>query len=153
MFKNYGSTFLLFPGVVVVAMFILSSCATPPSQQGFAVNLFMLRDVFFDFNKTSINDDAKAVLKRNARILKDYPSQKIIVEGYADIKGSNAYNLSLSRRRANATKKYLVRLGIDSSRMKTVGKGETTQFNKGWTFHFRKIQDPGLNRRAHFQPG
>jgi peptidoglycan-associated lipoprotein len=106
-----------------------------------------LKDIFFDFDKSNIRPDAEPILQENAQILKENPTWKVVIEGYADIRGSVAYNLRLAQRRADAAKAYLVKLGIDPSRIDAISKGETTKFAEGtteWAYQ--------LNRRAHFIP-
>ena len=84
-------------------------------------------------------------MKENAELLKENPSWKVVVEGYADVRGSDAYNLRLAQRRADATKAYLVKLGVSPDRIEAVGKGETSKFAAGST-----AQAFQLNRRSHF---
>jgi peptidoglycan-associated lipoprotein len=79
--------------------------------------------------------------------LKKNPNVTVVIEGYADIRGTPAYNLRLAQRRADATKAYLVKLGIDPSRITTASGGETQQFGAGTT-----EESYQLNRRAHFTP-
>ncbi|MGE5443623.1 MAG: OmpA family protein [Ignavibacteriales bacterium] len=112
-----------------------------------AVEEFGLKDIFFDFNKYNIRSDAEPVLQEDADTLKKNPNVTMVVEGYADIRGTNAYNLRLAQRRANATKAYLVKLGVDPSRIQTVSKGETSKFAAGSTEEAFQ-----LNRRSHFVP-
>lgn len=106
-----------------------------------------LKDIFFDFDRSNIRPDAAAVLDENADVINSKPSISVIIEGYADIRGSSAYNLRLAQRRADAAKAYLVRKGIDTSRIQTTSGGETTQFAAGSTEDSYQ-----LNRRAHFVP-
>ena len=65
---------------------------------------FVLFDIFFDFDKDEIREDAKPVLMENAELLKDEPELTIVIHGYADIRGTNEYNIDLAMRRAKATK-------------------------------------------------
>ncbi|MER3446168.1 MAG: hypothetical protein C4291_04710 [Candidatus Dadabacteria bacterium] len=116
----------------------------PPAP---TVEEFGLKDIFFDFDKYNIRPDAEPVLQEDAEILKKNPNVTIVIEGYADIRGTSAYNLRLAQRRANATKAYLVKLGIDPSRIQAVSRGETSKFAAGSTEEAFQ-----LNRRAHFIP-
>ena len=108
---------------------------------------FELRDIFFDFDKYYIRPDAEPVLRENAEILIQNPDMYILIEGYADIRGTDEYNLRLAQRRADATKAFLVSLGVAPSRITTASGGETTQFGAGTTEEAYQ-----LNRRAHFIP-
>lgn len=92
----------------------------PPTKEK-----IVLRAVHFDFNKANIRSDARPVLDEAVKMLKEQGSVHVIVEGHTDSIGSNAYNMKLSRRRADAVKKYLVSHGIAARRIKTEGFGKT----------------------------
>ncbi|MEI8118942.1 MAG: OmpA family protein [Methylophilaceae bacterium] len=80
----------------------------------------------FGFDKYKLQDEAKPVLDEVAAKLIAHPEfELVIVAGHTDRIGSEDYNLKLSERRANAVKAYIVTKGIDSSRLKAVGKGES----------------------------
>ena len=85
-----------------------------------------LGDSFFDYDQSTIRDDARPVLQRNAEFLKRWPSTRVSIEGHADSRGTNEYNLGLTERRAAAVRDYLVSLGIMADRMLTVSRGEET---------------------------
>jgi len=104
-----------------------------------------LEDVFFDFDKTILRDDAKASLNRNVAWLKSNAGAKIAMEGHADERGTNEYNLALGDRRAKAVQEYLVAAGIKADRVRTISYGEERPFVLGhdesaWRY----------NRRGHF---
>ena len=104
-----------------------------------------LGDVMFEFDQSTIRDDQRAALQRNADYLRRWSSVRVSVEGHADSRGTNEYNLALGERRANAVKEYLVGLGIPTDRMVVVSKGEEspvcTEENEAcWA----------RNRRGHF---
>ena len=81
--------------------------------------------IFFDFNKTSFQDDSYPDLDKLVDFLNDHPDVKIRLEGHTDDVGEEAYNQKLSEDRAGAVKNYLVKQGIDGKRIRTVGFGET----------------------------
>jgi len=83
-----------------------------------------LGDVFFDYDMSTVRDDARPILQRNADYLRRWPTTRITLEGHADSRGTNEYNLSLGERRANSVKEYLVSLGIGGDRILAVSKGE-----------------------------
>jgi peptidoglycan-associated lipoprotein len=85
-----------------------------------------LADVFFDYDMSAIRDDARAVLQKNADFLRRWPSTRVTIEGHADARGTNEYNLALGDRRANAVREYLGGLGIGPDRVLSVTKGEET---------------------------
>jgi peptidoglycan-associated lipoprotein len=83
-----------------------------------------LDDVFFDLDQSSIREDAKPRLQKDADWLKRWTSTQITVEGHCDSRGSSEYNLGLGSRRATAVKDYLGSLGVPAGRMTVVSKGK-----------------------------
>ncbi len=104
-----------------------------------------LKDIFFDSEEDEIRPDAESVLRENVETLKKNPSLALIIEGYSDSRGTDSYNLRLGKTRADATKAYLVELGIDPKRIKTVARGTTIKFSSASTEEAFQ-----LNRRSHF---
>ena len=104
-----------------------------------------LADAFFGLDSTDLNDDARAALQKNVEWMKRWTSTKIMVEGHADSRGTNEYNLALGERRADAVRDYLVSLGVPTERVTIVSKGEeqpscTEETESCWQ----------QNRRGHF---
>jgi len=87
-----------------------------------------LTDAFYDYDKYNLRDDARSALSTDATWLQKYPSVKIMIEGHCDERGTQAYNLSLGDRRANAAKEYLVSLGVAESKIRTVSYGKERPF-------------------------
>ncbi|MGE0592936.1 MAG: peptidoglycan-associated lipoprotein Pal [Vicinamibacterales bacterium] len=85
-----------------------------------------LSDVFFDYDMSTLRDDARATLERNANYLRRWPTTRVTIEGHADSRGTNEYNLALGERRAVTVRDYLVGLGIAADRMLAISKGEET---------------------------
>ncbi|NAS31467.1 OmpA family protein [Flavobacteriaceae bacterium R38] len=81
--------------------------------------------VYFDTNKYNINTDSQTILDRLSGVMKEYPQTNIIVAGHTDNVGTESYNLTLSRQRANAVTNYLVKSGIPGNRFTTVYYGES----------------------------
>jgi peptidoglycan-associated lipoprotein len=111
-----------------------------------------VQDAYFDYDSSTIREDARAVLSRNSDVLKsllsEYPNATITVEGHCDERGSAEYNLGLGDRRATAVKEFLVQLGVAADRLRPVSYGkerpQCTESNEGcWQ----------KNRRAHFSAG
>ena len=104
-----------------------------------------LRDVNFDFDRYDLRPDARAILKINADWLKANPSTPVEIEGHADERGTNEYNLALGAKRADSVKRYLGDLGVAPGRLSTVSYGEELPLCKEqneicWA----------KNRRGHF---
>ena len=87
-------------------------------------------NVYFDFNKDMPNAQSVSGVNFLTKYLKENPSAKADVIGYADEIGNSDYNKSLSQRRAENVKKILVDSGIDASRLNIIGNGEDTSVNK-----------------------
>jgi len=80
--------------------------------------------VYFAFDKYNVTKDSQDILKLQSEWLKSDSSINIIVEGHCDERGTREYNMALGERRATATKNYLVKQGINSSRIKTISYGK-----------------------------
>ena len=79
----------------------------------------------FEVDKAVIPDVNKAFLDRAAKIMAKVPDMNLMIIGHTDSQASDAYNMELSRERADAVKAYLVSQGIDESKLSTKGMGET----------------------------
>jgi peptidoglycan-associated lipoprotein len=90
----------------------------------------VLKPALFAYDSIEISEEARGVLQKNVEYLKKRPSTKVMVEGHADSRGTNEYNLALTERRASAVKAYLVSLGVPADRVSTVAKGEEQPFCK-----------------------
>ena len=117
----------------------------PPPPPRAEIIMPGLGDVFFDFDKSELRSDAVAQLKTNANWIQASGGRKVVVEGHCDERGTNEYNLALGERRANSAKDYIVNLGVEPARLKTVSYGEEKPFAEGHN------EDAwAQNRRAHF---
>ncbi len=83
-----------------------------------------LRPIYFDYDRSTIRDDAKAVLKADAEYLKAHPGTKIRIEGNCDERGTIEYNQALGQRRAASARKYLAELGIPAKRISLISYGK-----------------------------
>src|SRR5487761_2176221 len=90
--------------------------------------LARLNDALFDYDKSTIRDDASTVLKGDVGVIRDilsnYPNQKLLIEGNADERGSEEYNLALGDRRARAAQEFLVQMGIPAAQLSLVSYGK-----------------------------
>ncbi len=80
--------------------------------------------VYFDFNSASIKPAERAKLAQAADFLKSNSSSKLVLEGHCDWRGTAEYNLALGDRRSKSVQRYLETLGISSSRLITLSKGD-----------------------------
>ena len=96
--------------------------AAPGSAQDFTLNVG--DRIFFDTDSTNLRADAQQTLDRQAQWLQRYPNRAITVEGHADERGTRAYNLSLSARRATVARDYLTARGVPANQMRTVPYGK-----------------------------
>src|SRR4029077_7544289 len=104
-----------------------------------------VRDAFFDFNKADIRPDARDAITKDAEFLRSYSTVHVTIEGHCDERGSTEYNLGLGQRRAQASKNYLVSLGISADRIDTVSWGKERPFcNESTEDCWQQ------NRRGHF---
>jgi len=88
----------------------------------------VLKPVFFAYDSIELNETARGTLQKNVEYLKKRPSTKILVEGHADSRGTNEYNLALGERRADAVRDYIMGLGVTTDRVTIVSKGEEQPF-------------------------
>jgi peptidoglycan-associated lipoprotein len=102
-----------------------------------------LTDVFFEYDSIEIAEPQRASLQKNAAFLKQRQSVRILIEGHADSRGTNEYNLALGERRAHAVRDYLSSRGISADRFQTVSYGEERPKHDNAREETRR-----LNRRA-----
>jgi peptidoglycan-associated lipoprotein len=95
--------------------------------------------IFFEYDKSMVSMDAKKVLEAQAAWLKTYGTVTATVEGKTDCRGTSQYNMALGARRAEASKKALVSLGVDANRLKTISYGK------------EKLEVQGETEEAHAQ--
>ncbi len=86
---------------------------------------FALHNIYFDFDKTDLRHISVDELDKLVKIMQENPTIVIQLAGHTDRRGSAEYNQQLSEERAEIAKAYLVSKGIDASRIKTVGYGES----------------------------
>ena len=83
-----------------------------------------MRKVFFEFDKSSLTEESKAILQQNAAWLREHPDIKVQVAGHCDERGTIEYNLALGERRAMSVRNYLASLGADPDQLYTISYGE-----------------------------
>jgi len=105
-----------------------------------------VHDAFFNYDESTLDSEAQAALSGSATWLKgkDGAGYNVLIEGHCDERGTEQYNLALGDRRANTARDYLVTLGIDGNRIRTVSYGEERPFEEG-----HNDAAWAQNRRAH----
>jgi peptidoglycan-associated lipoprotein len=104
-----------------------------------------LRDVHFDFDRAAARPEDARILDTNARWLVAHPATLVLIEGHADERGTNEYNLALGENRARVTREQLVARGVAASRITLVSYGEERPMCQQSTETCW-----AQNRRAHF---
>jgi outer membrane protein OmpA-like peptidoglycan-associated protein len=122
----------------------------PPARRDTVIILekgkkVVLRGINFEFNKATLTSDSEWILAMAYNALIANPDVQIEISGHTDNVGSDAYNQTLSLKRAQSVKNWLVKKGIASNRMKTVGKGENEPMASNETEEGR-----AENRRIEF---
>ena len=102
----------------------------PPKENTDSINAVnrareaLLAKLYFDFDKSDLRDDQRAVLDAKLPVLQANAGVRIRIEGNADERGSDEYNMALGMRRAQTARKYLVDHGIDAGRIDISSYGE-----------------------------
>ncbi len=117
---------------------IASSQAASVQREQDILTATFKSEAFFDFNSSSLKPGAYTEIDRVANVLNKYPRTSIQVAGHTDSRGSQAYNLRLSKKRAQAVKNALVQRGVNPQRIATIGYGESQPISS----------DPATNRRV-----
>lgn len=110
------------------------------------VRATLAEKVFFDYDQSTLSDEARASLDRKLPILRANAGLRLRISGHADERGSDEYNIALGQRRAVAVKRYLMDQGIDGGRLDIVSLGEEQPAVQGMS------EDAfAQNRRAEFE--
>lgn len=102
--------------------------------------------LLFVVNSAVVTDESSAKLKILTDLLGTYTKVNVVIEGHASSDGSTAYNQTLSEKRANSVKEALIAMGVDASRLETIGYGETKPTEDNSTAAGRTA-----NRRVQFE--
>lgn len=105
-----------------------------------------LRDIHFDFDSYTIRSEDTRVLKEIGSWLRENKNARLLIEGHCDERGTVDYNLILGQKRADAVKAYLVGLGVEENRVRTISYGKERPLDPRHT-----EEAWAKNRRAHFE--
>jgi peptidoglycan-associated lipoprotein len=106
---------------------------------------FVIEDVYFQKGSYRLQPEARKILYRKAEFLKKYPDVSVIIEGHTDERGSRETNIAFGEHRAGAVKSFLIKEGIDRSRLIAVSFGRERPVDTG-----RSEKARAKNRRVHF---
>lgn len=99
-------------------------------ENGVPLQIVEIEYINYDLDKTDINPEASSTLNKLIALMKEHPDLEIRIESHTDSRGSDEYNMLLSKKRAKAAFDYVVAQGIDSNRLLYQGYGETKLLNK-----------------------
>lgn len=125
---------------------LAASNAAAVKREGDLLAITLKGDVTFDVNSAVVRPGLYDDLDRIARIMIKYPQTSIVVAGYTDSTGTEAYNQRLSERRAESVKNLLVQQGVQTDRITAVGYGESRPVATNATPEGRR-----LNRRVEIR--
>lgn len=122
---------------------VVAPAPTPSLEE--AIKAFEDKDIYFDFDKYTLLEEAKATLAEKAEFLKAHSNMNIQIEGHCDERGTTEYNLALGERRAKAASDYISTLGIAKERISIISYGKEKPADPGHT-----EEAWAKNRRDHF---
>jgi outer membrane protein OmpA-like peptidoglycan-associated protein len=141
MFRNVDVT---VPGMQGQEQLIQKDITMAKLEVGFQA---ILRNIYFEFDKAVFKTESYPELNRLERMMKENPAFRIEIAGHTDFTGGDEYNKELSHRRATAVVNYLIRKGIDASRLMAQGYGE----EKPLATNDDEKEGRELNRRTQFK--
>lgn len=114
----------------------------PGSAEDFAVNVG--DRVLFGFDKFDLSMEARTTVENQVVWLKRFPMVTVTIEGHTDERGTREYNLALGERRANSIRDYMIALGVDPNRVKTISYGkerplDPASSDEAWTLNRRGV--------------
>jgi outer membrane protein OmpA-like peptidoglycan-associated protein/tetratricopeptide (TPR) repeat protein len=105
----------------------------------------------YPLNEWKVTEESKIILNKVLQVMKANPVLKVEIGSHTDSRGSDQYNLSLSKKRANAAMDYLVKSGVDSKRLKAIGYGEQVPLNRCINDADCSEDEFSVNRRTEFK--
>jgi len=105
-----------------------STTMTPAERATLNERLARMEDALFDYDRATIRTDATTALRDDVGVIRDilsnYPSQKLVIEGHADERGSAEYNMALGDKRARAAEEFLTGMGIPPVQLTVISYGK-----------------------------
>lgn len=112
----------------------------PEPEPAAAPSASLEETIYFEFDSNALDDRARSALEENFKWLQEDEGRTLTIEGHTDDKGTDEYNLGLGENRARTARDYLIRLGIDASRIRVITYGEERPASR----------DDAENRRSVF---
>ena len=106
---------------------------------------FKNEDIYFEYDSSFLTAEARRILQDKMNWLRENPTEKVIIQGHTDERGTVEYNLALGDRRAQGAREFLMNSGIAGARLQTVSFGEEFPVELGL-----KEDAWAKNRRVHF---
>jgi outer membrane protein OmpA-like peptidoglycan-associated protein len=114
-------------------------------------SIIVAQNLYYPINEYKITEDAEDQLDIIVDQLKKNPSYKLEITSHTDSQGDDATNMELSKKRANAVMEYLIKWGIEKSRLTATGMGETKIINRCVNGEICSEKEHELNRRTEFK--
>ena len=110
-----------------------------------------LDPIYFNFDEWDIKPSAAITLDMLVDFMKKYDQMEVEISAHTDARGSDDYNLDLSKKRAASTVEYLVSRGIEATRLRSIGYGELQPLNKCTKENMCTKEEYDINRRSEFK--
>ncbi len=107
---------------------------------------FINEDIYFEYDSSFLTVEARRILQDKMNWLHDNPTEKVVIQGHTDERGTVEYNIALGDRRAQGAKEFLMNSGIAGARLQTISFGEEFPFKSD-----NKEDAWAKNRRVHFE--
>ena len=131
--ENYSGDFVKLPASELTSVNLQKDVLLVPVSDGPSIGagtVIVLENIYYDFNKSAIRTGAARELDGLVVMMQTYSSMTIELSSHTDSRGESDYNLKLSLARAESAKQFLISKGIDRSRVRAIGYGESQPRNK-----------------------
>lgn len=139
----YASKDAVIPAQDTIAQEVVKDLSLAKAVVGTKV---IIRNIYYHFDKYSLKSESYAELDKIEKLMRENPTMKLEISGHTDKIGTHAYNVVLSKRRANSVVKFLVNKGIENGRLISAGYGES----KPLVSNDDETDGREINRRTEF---
>jgi outer membrane protein OmpA-like peptidoglycan-associated protein len=123
----------------------------PVAEEETELNLTIVENIYYPYGDWHVSADGERILNKAVDALKEYPKLILEISSHTDSHSSAQFNLTLSRKRAEACVDYMIRKGIARNRLKSVGYGESKLLNKCTDGVPCTEDEHKVNRRTEFK--